>query len=326
MNAAAITGMMHSRTFAVVVTMAAAACACLFYVSGAAMPFTGSEGIALPSPNLWLHSRTVSFIAALIANGLTITAMLLLNKVYNVMRSMTSLFITLFACMQMATPDTATQFYGGSLLAVAVPACLIILFGCYKQSGTAEKIFFIFFVLSALSTTQISFAPYLVAFVVGMAQMRIFSLRSLLAAMMGALTPWIIILGYGVCDADAVRLPQFEGFFAGIDVGDTILLAATLLFTAATALSLYILNVIRTIAYNARARAFNGSFTIVSLITAIAMCADYDNILQYVPLFNFNAAMEMSHYFSTHRGDRTFIPIAVILAVYFALFICQTVI
>ena len=88
----------------------------------------------------------------------------------------------------------------------------------------------------------------------------------------------------------------------------------------------WVLSVFKTIAYNARARAVNGAFTVVMLTTLVAMCGDARNLVAYIPMLNFCAAIEITHYFSTHRAEKSFIAIISILAVYAALFACQIVI
>ncbi|MDE6207104.1 MAG: hypothetical protein K2M55_04790 [Muribaculaceae bacterium] len=321
-----LTRIAHTRFFAGAIALAATVCACIYFFTGHTVPLTADYGLGLPSANLWFSVPVISLAAAFAAGIGTIVAMTLLNKIYNVLRSMTMLFAAFFTAMQIATPDIATQFFTGSLLAVVVPACLLLLFSCYKSSDASRRVFIIFFVLSALTATQYCYAIYLIASFAGLGQMRIFNLRNLLASLMGIVTPWILLLGFGIVSPSEIDMPELASIFAALNLEDAVLLVATVSFTAAVTLLLYIINVVRTIAYNARARAFNGSFTLVLLLTLAAMCADYQNIIAYLPLFNFSCAMEMAHFFSTHRGDKTFIAIFGIIAVYFALFLCQIVI
>lgn len=325
MDAVVLTRAAHSRAFAAVVVVIVALCAGFYFINGNTEPLIGNKGLGLPSANMWLTMPRLSFIAAVVSGGLTMVAMSMLNTIYNVLRSMTTLFAALFAVMQLATPNITTQFYSGSLLAVAVPACMLLLFSCYKTPAASRRTFLIFFILSALSATQYCYFIYIPAFLAGLGQMRVFNSRCVIAAVMGLLTPWLLYIGYGIVDIDNIHMPKFSGIFNIIDFDDTIFLIVTLAFTAAITLLVYILNVMRTIAYNARARAFNGSFTIIGMLTAIAMCVDYNNIITYIPLLNFSAAMEMAHYFSTHRGNKSFIAIFSIIAVYVALFLCQTI-
>ena len=182
--------MAHSRGFGLAVAFVAAAMACVYFFGDHTIPLSGYKGLGLPSANEWFaYSPVLNFILALVANGATVVIMLLLNKIFNVFRSMTSLFIAFFAMMQVATPDLMTQFYTGNLLAVVVPLCMLLLFSCYRQPEATRRVFLIALLLSAFTATQYCYAFYLVAFLIGCGQMSIFNRRTLAAAFMGIVTP-----------------------------------------------------------------------------------------------------------------------------------------
>ena len=307
--------------------MIAVALACVYYFSGKTEPYPDAEGLGLPSADEWFAGLPLlGFLLSLAANGVTVVIMLLFNKVFNVFRSMTSLFIAFYAVMQLATPDLLTQFYTGTMLSVVAPLCMLLLFSCYRQPEATRRIFLISFLLSAFTSTQYCYAFYFPAFLLGCGQMAVFNRRTMCAALMGALTPWILFIGFGVIDPSGLHSPGMSFIFSEIDVEGAMLFALSLVVTTVLLLLSYTLNVIRTIAYNARARAVNGVFTVVSLVTLLAMCVDYRNIISYVPMLNFCAAIELTHYFSTHRANKSCVVILSILAVYLLIYICQTVI
>lgn len=327
MNNAYITRLTHARGFGITVAIIAAVLACVYFFSGNTLHYPDAEGLGLPSADEWFAAMPFAgFVLSLLANGATVVIMLLLNKVFNVFRSMTSLFIAFFAMMQLASPDLLTQFYTGTMLAVVVPLCMLLLFSCYRQPEATRRIFMVSFLLSAFTTTQYCYAFYFPAFLLGFGQMEVFNRRTVCAAIMGALTPWILLIGFGIIDPAGLHIPRMSIIFSEIDIEGALLFAVCLGVTTLLLLLSYTLNVIRTIAYNARARAVNGAFTVVSLVTLLAMCVDYRNITSYVPMLNYCAAIELTHYFSTHRANKSYIAIFSILAVYAALFVCQTVI
>lgn len=317
---------MHSRAFGVAAAFAAFVAAAVFFFTGHSEPLNTLTSTILPSANLWFPNATADFLAGMCGVVASIVIMLLLNKVYNVFRAVTSLFMALFSFMMLSTPDLMTQFYTGTLLAIVVPACVLLLFSCYRQPGSMRSVFLIFFLLSLGSTTQYCFIFYLPAFLIGLGQMRILSLRAVPAAAMGIVTPWWILAAAGVVDAHSLVLPSFASIFAEIDTEETLLLLIAIGLTTVLMLLCYTLNLFKTIAYNARSRAISAMFVLVALTTLIAMSADYRNIISYVPLLNFSAAMEVTHYFSTHRADKSFIAITLILVAYAAIFTCQTII
>lgn len=307
--------------------MIAALMACLYFLGGKTEVYPGTEGLGLPSADKWFASLPLpGFVFSLVANGATVVIMLLFNKVFNVFRSMTSLVIAFYAMMQLAMPDLLTQFYTGTMLAVVVPLCMLLLFSCYRQPEATRRIFLISFLLSAFSATQYCYAFYFPAFLIGFGQMEVFNRRTICAALMGVLTPWLLLLGFGIIEPSDIQGPGMSIIFSEIDLEGAMLFALSLGVTTLLLLLSYTFNVIRTIAYNARARAVNGAFTVVSLVTLLAMCVDYRNIVSYVPMLNFCAAIELTHYFSTHRANKSYVVIFSILAVYAAIFICQTVI
>ncbi len=238
---------------------------------------------------------------------------------------MTTLYITFFAVMQLSEPDLSVTFYGGSLLVAVMPLCLMLLFGCYRAPNRTRSVFLIFMLLSGLSAFQYCFLVYLPVFLIGCAQMRILNARTLVAALLGCITPWWILFGFGVIGLQDIHLPSPGSLTARIDAGDIVSLVSVGLTVLLVILS-YVLNVLKAIAYNAQSRAINGSFATLTLFTILAIFLDFNNIASYIPLLNFCAAIQLAHFFSVHRAEKSWIAIASIMAVYIVLFICQTVI
>ena len=166
----------------------------------------------------------------------------------------------------------------------------------------------------------------MLVFLMGCAQMQVFNGRTLVAALIGVVTPWWIMLGFGIITPADIHLPSFAGVFTLIDFSDTFMLLSTVGLTALLIVLSLVLNVFRTIAYNARARAVNGVFTVLSLVTLLACCVDYHNLISYIPLLNFCAALQVSHYFATHRAEKSCFAILPVMVAYIAIYICQRVI
>ena len=327
MNAFILTRLSHSRGFGLTVALLAAVAAAVYFFDGYTEFINGDMGLGLPSANQWFGgNNTLSFAVAIAANAATAVIMLLLNKIFNVFRAMTSLYLAFFAVMQLAQPGLMTQFYTGNLLVVVIPLCLFLLFSCYRQPDTTRRIYMIALLLSALTATQYCYALYLPAFLIGCGQMGIFNRRTLAAVFMGIATPWIILIGFDIIDPAQLQWPHFANIFYEIDYDDTMLMLIAVGLTAFLAVVAYILTVFKTIAYNARTRAFRGAFTMVMLTTMAAMCVDYRNIISYIPMLNFSAAMEVTHLFTTHRHDKSYIAIFSIIAVYAVIFVCQTIV
>lgn len=326
MKTAQITSLLHSRGFALAVSFVVLVCAVAYRFFIPEGVQVSETGLVLPPAGDWMPTLWVSFACAMAGSAATIVIVLLLNKVHNVMRAITYIFVPFFLAMQIATPEIMTRLSSGVMLAVVVPLCMYLLFNCYRDPSATRQVFLISFLLSVFTATQYCYAFYIPAMLIGCAQMRIFNRRTLAAALMGALTPWILLFGFGIVRPEDISMPQFTSILSEIDLQETLMLFVIAGFTVLCMLVCYTLSVFKTIAYNARARAVNGAFTVVMLTTLVAMCADARNIVAYIPMLNFCAAMETTHYFSTHRAEKSFIAIISILAVYAALFACQIVI
>lgn len=322
MSSEAISKFLHTRLAALLLVALTAAGVALTCHVGDIVPLTGQKGFALPSPNTWFEGRATAGMWANLGLNLAIIGMMvLINRTYNVLRSMTLMYTGLFAIMQLATPSLLLTFNSGTLLCFAVLVCVWLLFRTYANPRSQRDVFMIFFLLSAGMAVQYCFAVYIVVFAVGCVQMRITRLRSVLAAAMGAITVWWLLLGFGIVSPANIHLPRFGSIFAAIDLAGTALLLVTVASSAFLAVASIIANVFKTIAYNARARAYSGSLALIALVTIVAMALDYTDITTYVPMLNCCAAFQVTHFFAIHRRDNAYIGVLCIVALYVILFL-----
>lgn len=324
MRTATLTRILHSRGFALVFAALVLLGAWLYFAAGDVIPLRGERGFALPSPNEWLPGGWAGFGTAMAANAAIVVVAALLCKVFNILRSMTALYIALFGAMQLATPGLMDQFYSGPLLALAAATGLYLLFGRYRSPMASGHVFLVFMLLSGLTAAQYCFALFIPAFLTVCAQMRIMNGRTLVAAGAGMVTPWWILFGFGIITPADFHMPEFRYVFDGVFDPGMGLTLGTLAFTVLLLLLSIVLNLFKTIAYNARSRAINGALTVVAAFAVMGVCLDFNNIFAYVPLLNLCAALQAAHYFSTHRADRSCYLIMAVLAVYVILFIWQT--
>lgn len=323
MKTAAVTNYVHSRGFAGLMLALSLAGVIAVYVSGNYALITGDKSFVLPSANEWISLRLPDFAASLAANILVVVTAGLIAKFFNVLRSSTSLPLALFGAFQLATPGLSAQFYTGSVLAVLVSGCLMLLFSCYRAHMRTRRIFLIFLLLSAACATQYCYALYIPVFLLGCGQMRVFNGRTAVAALLGIVTPWWLMGAAGMLSAGTLRVPQFVSIFQTINSGTAAHLLVTVGLTALLLVGCFVMNVMKTIAYNARSRAYSGAFATLSLATLLGMVLDFRNLISYIPLLNFCAAYEVAGYFSSHRGERTGISVVCIVLIYIVLYICQ---
>ena len=222
--------------------------------------------------------------------------------------------------MMLSVPDMLDQLYTGTILAAVMPLCLGLLWSCFDNETTLRRIFLIFVILSALSMTQYCFAVYIPIFVVGCLQMKIFSLRTLSAILLGVITPWWIVLGTGLVDISDIHFPETVNMFR---VYDTDELFSTLVTIGVTVLLLVIgwfANFMNVLTLNANLRAFNGSMSLVGVVTILAMIIDFTNAAAYLPTLMLIASYELSYMAGINKGQQRYIPVIVIMLFYLGVF------
>lgn len=324
-RAITITNVLHSRGFALLLALAVTVALTVYYHTDTIITLSGDRGLVLPSANLWVVPGPLNFWLAMLAGGIVVLFMVLLNKFYNILRSMTSLYISFFALMQLATPSLTVQLCTGPILALAATGSMMLLFGHYSSPMASRHVFLVFAIFSFLSATQYCYALYVPVLVFWLWQMRILNGRTLVAAFLGLVTPWWLLFGFGIITPAQVHLPRFESVLL-YNLSDALLMFVTVVFTGLLLVTVLLLNIFKTIAYNARSRALNSSLTGVALFTLVAMMADYGNAAAYIPLLNVCAALQAAHYFSAHKAEKSYIAIAAVMGVYIVLYLCQTVI
>lgn len=312
---------MHSRQAATI--MVATAALFLLLTGGLSniLPPQGDQGICLPSAANWPMPSWAGAIANLGLNALIMAMMVVVNKAYNVLRAVTRLQIGLFAMMQAAVPRELLTLNSGTLVALGVITCIFLLFSCYDNPWRVRRVFLAFLILSLGAATQYCFVLFIPVFWVICAQMRIFNLRTFLASVLGMLTVWVILLGFGIVGIADIHAPTITSIFEALDLRSALYLLLVSGITAFLLLTSTVLNVMKTIAYNAQARAYNGALTIVAFVTIAAMALNYNNLLAYLPLLNMCASYQITHYFVNHRYDRQYAAVLAVCGAYVLLYL-----
>lgn len=321
MKSALLTKKFHEKGAAAVMIAVAALYVALSSGMAGFIPAQGDQGICLPSPGMWALPKWLGIAANCALNFLIMAMMIVVNKAYNVLRCVTWLHVGLFAIMQGAVPRELVTLSSGTLLALAVICCIYLMFSCYAEPGRVRRVFLVFLILSLGAATQYCFVVFIPVFWLMTAQMRIFNMRTFLASLFGLVTPWVIMLGLGLITPADIHMPEISGIYDALNLSPALYLLIVTAFTAFICITSTALNVLKTIAYNARARAFNGALTLVALVSIAAMAVNYNNMLAYLPLLNMCAAYQLTHYFVNHRFDRQYAAVMGVCAVYIVLYL-----
>lgn len=323
MKTAGLTRFCHSAPLAMVV-LGTAAILSVLYLERHTPVAPGYSGLMLTGDGPWLPAGWSNICGALAADGAIAVGLALLNKQFNFLRQHTWLYISLFFAMQVATPQTSLQFGVPLLLAVALLFAALMLFGRYKNPDSPYQVFTVMMVFSAMTAVDLPIGFYLPVVGLWCIQLRIANLRTALASIFGIAVPWWIIFGLGIGNISDIRLPGNPWMTNPLETfGADAPLTAAMGAAALAALLAIILNFFKTIAYNARSRAMNGAVTTLTLTTIAFAIAGYEWFPVFAPTLNACAALQMAHYFSMHRTERSFIGIFVLIAVFFSISIWQ---
>ncbi len=320
MNEHDIVRFLHSRFGALLMMAVAFVATIMSFVSGNIGHIPGDTGMWLVSANEWIDNGLLSLAINLLANAAIAILLVFINKRYNVMRSVSCLFAGLFMVMQMSEPAVLGQFHGGTLLCMTVVCGIAILFSTFNRPFPRQPVFLVFLLLGTGMMTQYAYVLYIPVFLLGCAQMRIFDIKTAIAAFLGVVTPVWIMWGFGFISFSQLPIPQFVNLFVAIDNSETIQLLVSTGFTLLLMLSMGVLNLMRVYNYNSQMRAFNGFISIVTFLTAIFVVADFKNMATYLPLVNCCAAFQTGHFFASNTNRRSYIALLGIISVYVALY------
>lgn len=281
---------------------------------------TADRGFLFKSPNLWIADP---WLTMAVNTGLilaTALAWLLIIQYFNPFRALTNLQSSLFIVMMVSVPDITDQLCTGTILAAVMPGCLALLWSSYADIYRLRHIYLLFAVLSALTMTQYCFAVFIPAFIVGCIQMKILSLRTIIACVLGLATPWWIFFGLGVFDTSSFHTPHFQLAFDQIDTETVVNLLLVSVTTVVLIIATWMGNIMNILGLNANLRAFNGSIALIAIFAIIALVADFGNATSYLPTLMALAAYQLAFMFGRNKNPRSFIPVISVMLIYMAFY------
>ena len=304
MGEAAINRFINSRvlTWLTAVVGIVAAYAMLLFFGALSVPpveglFGGGLDHLLPSGILsWAVNMVVVFVAAVMLNWL--------NKTYVFIREHTMMFVTVFLCATLSNPVVSTSLGTPTLLALALVVCTYVMFGTFQQRDSQSVAFLITMILTVCAMQSFVFALYIPVFIVGFFQMRIFTLRTLLAVLVGIVVPVWTAMAFGWIDPAQVRLPDLL-------LQPMFMVAVGTIFGLSNALTL--------ISYRQQLRAYNGFVNVMAVATVLFMVADVSHAEAYAVVANMLAAVQVAHFFTIRKMPKLYIVFFALMAVCVAL-------
>lgn len=163
----------------------------------------------LKDSGAWSTKWQVS-LAGLAMTLATAILLQLTNKRFNMLRSDSALTPCLFMTMSLALPTLAIYPGTPSMLALTMVAGAHLLFTTFSDPYRRRRVFLLFATVTALGMCNCVYWYYLPVMLIGCGQMRIFSLKTLLAALLGIITPPWIALGSTLITIDDIEWPRLS--------------------------------------------------------------------------------------------------------------------
>lgn len=315
MTSKAITHFLHSRSLA------------LWCLAAAIVLLTAAHYNNL-APLILTSVYYTSVWAMAVSMAATVLTAILLhytNKRFNILRSDTALPVSLFLSMIVAIPYLDVTMWSGTAVAPAVMACAFMLFDTFGETSPQRTVFLIMAILSLLALFTAVYLLFIPVFILGCFQMRIMTLRTLLAIILGLITPPWIALGFGILSPGDITLPHFHTAVIDLDTMPVLTLLAVTALTVIIGFGFTAANIMKVYSYNSRSRAFNGFYTLLLLATALFTIIDFYNLASYLPLLMAMTGYQASHYFVLHsNAPRGWIGIVTLMAIYWLIFIWYT--
>ncbi|MDE6802587.1 MAG: hypothetical protein K2J06_07465, partial [Muribaculaceae bacterium] len=209
----------------------------------------------------------------------------------------------------------------GWMLPVMLLIVGYLLFTTFSDPTSTRTIYLIFMLTTASAFIVPQSLFFLPILLIGCAQMRILTLRVVIAAILGIITPGWIAIGFDLCEPADLPLPSIE--FASDIFSQTLVEPQTLASVAVIALLGLIAmgaNLYKLLSYNAVTRATNGFLTILFMSTLLLLIVDFNNMTVYLPLLITLASYQVTLFLVTRRTDRGWIAIVTVMAIFWGLF------
>lgn len=159
----------------------------------------------------------------------------------------------------------------------------------------------------------------------GCLQMRIMTVRMAVAAVLGLLTPWWILLGCAFVIPGMSQTVQLPPIAWTMPANNALAVGAGIAIVTLVALLCWVLNFPRMIAFNARRRAMNGFIAVLTLATPLLAVADIAQVTLYaVPMFMLGG-YQVGQLFGARRPGSGWLGILLVYSIFAMMYIANMV-
>ncbi|MBO4871023.1 MAG: hypothetical protein J5565_03455 [Muribaculaceae bacterium] len=323
MNDAKINEFLNGRGFAIICCLLLVVTAFIAVTMGEVPHFETGNGIFFDIKGAFIENPVLSMavnVTAII--GISLLA-LLLNKLYSFIKAFTFIGAASFFLLELALPLTSSLFDTDTLLCFVLMLGTLILFGTYESKSAQRPIFLVLCILGFLVLFCWAAVVLILAFILGFAYMRTMNWKSCVAAIIGLLTPFWIVLGLGLVSPFDFKLIEVNGIWGSLEGGQVHALIVWEVIVVILAIVLSVINLLQIYHYRLQLRVYNAFFLLVTVLCIIGMCVDYRDMVLFIPMLNLCLSVQIAHTFTISKFAKRYIFIFVLMAASLAAFTCN---
>lgn len=251
----------------------------------------------------WIPDININGIISIVINAaiISITAFLLtrLNAHFPLIKEHTSLPTVFFLLLEMSSISLINHYSPANLTACLIYICIFILYTCYQQGNSPEQSFIVGLIFSIISISDAHALYLLPIFIVGFHLMRTLSIRTIIALMIGLITPYWIIWGMGWIEHTQL---DFSALTLNLQWPKLSITLIPAIFAILLGMFTGTSNLLNAHTEKIQTRAYNGFINLLSVYTTILMCIDYEHHDIYLPVLNMCISLQAAYYFANKRN------------------------
>lgn len=304
----------NSKSFSLLMSLAVIASACLDdTIWRNSQPIANYHGIFFKSLASSITGVTISTAANVVCTLFTGVLLLIINKAFNFIRSVTWMHISVFLMLMAGNPITAGTLYSGTLMCLAVASITLMLFASFQNRRAQRSVFAAFALVSLLAMFQYAYLYLLIAILLGFLLMQAMNLRSFLAMAIGIATPFWVVLGTHLADINDFCLPSYQSLWAELQSAQLHINFISMIALAIITIVVMCANLFQIINYKLQVRAYNGFFVYLTVLTIAMLAIDYRNSFVYLPTLYMCFAIQFAQFFTINSHTRRYIAVIMLL-------------
>lgn len=323
MNDAKIIEFLNARGFAIVCGVLLAVTAWIAVYTGQLPGIETTGGMFFDVKGAFIDNAFLSM-AANVAGVILIGLLLqLLNKLYNFIKSLTFIGASSFFLLELGLPLTGSVLSTGTIMCLMLVLGSLLLLGIYENKNAQRPIFLMMCVLACFAMFNWAAVVLIIAFFLGFAYMRAMNWKSFLAALIGIVTPFWIVMGLGVVSPLDFKPIEINGVWNTLEIGQVRAMVAWVVFVVVLAVVLSVINLLHIYNYRLQLRVYNAFFLLVTVLAIAGICVDYRDMIIFIPMLNLCLAVQIAHAFTIGKFSKRYVFIFLLVVAALVSYFCN---